>query len=516
MAKKSPLTLKEKRKLKVLLETIEEGNKGDSKVEKQEGVVEISGCIDEGEVQRFIDLGLGRGVDVTDPTPWQNKTSILVRPVTFENIMGTEESGSIQSYEREVTRISHKRWRVSTSAMAGPSLSTALTIGVEETFSRSSSSRNYVVGTKVLNRTVSFKDTYDDSRILLQPDSLMFEALLCRWILKYSVKDGRAVDVDNMIVTLKQELSVLNEEYEVLKCDLTELKSRHEAFEADNEIESIKAELQELEYRKKVNEVEREKMENKKKWFLNALEKEYKKTGSTDEKQYKLEEFIQDFKYKEIQVNKEHDEVDRRISLLKKQCSNEMNKLEEMEGRLKATKAALNEKETLMKEKKDELKRIQPYKFSIVEFRNRLDMPELQHRRIIDHCIQFLAQFGVTHYISSIQLGASGYRVVTKGKDAKSQKVRNSVRVDKIAAGNAKRSSSRFRIPMRKDGHVNKIGMIEVEDSKTIVRRRSHQEGVVGIQVKPVSDLVTSQELREPLQEGLLHYIRCEGDTAGE
>ena len=520
MAKKSQLTHEEQQKLKLLLEAIEDGNEGDAKAEKEEKVEEISGCIDEGEVQQFIDLGLGRGVDVTDPNPWQNKTSILVRPVAFENIMGTEESGSIQSYEREITRISDKRCRVSTPTMASPSLAAAFTIGVEETLSPSSSSRKYIVGTKVLNRTICFKDTCNDSRVQLRSDSLMFEAWLCRWILKNFVKDpitGRAVDVDDMIDTLKQELSVLNEEYEVLKCGFTELKSKHEAFAADNKIESIKAELQELEHKKKVNEMEREKMENKKKRFLNTLEKEYKKTGQTDEKQYKLEEFDQDFKYQEIKVNKECDEIDRRITSLTEQCSSEINKLEEMEGKLKATKAALDEKEVLLKEKIDELKTTKSHKFSVVEFRNRLDMPELQRKKIVEYCIHFLTQFRVTHYVSSIQLGASGYRVVTEGKAAKSQKVRNSVRLDKIAAGNAKRSSSsKLHGPMRKHSGVNTIGIIEVEDSKTIVRRSSHHEGVVGIQIKPVSDLVASQELREPLQEGLLHYIRCEGDTTGE
>ena len=63
---------------------------------------------------------------------------------------------------------------------------------------------------------------------------------------------------------------------------------------------------------------------------------------------------------------------------------------------------------------------------------------------------------------------------------------------------------------------MNKIGIIEIEeDNKIVVKRRSHQEGVVGVQVKPISDLVTTKELRETLKAGLLHYVRSEGDTNG-
>ena len=33
------------------------------------------------DTDRIMYLGLGRGVDATDPTPWQNKTAFQVRPV---------------------------------------------------------------------------------------------------------------------------------------------------------------------------------------------------------------------------------------------------------------------------------------------------------------------------------------------------------------------------------------------------------------------------------------------------
>ena len=515
MSRKPRLTVKEYQKLKVLLDAIEDKGETDvPKAEKYDEDVDESGCINEGEIQRLVDLGLGRGIDASNPTPWQNKTSIQVRPVTFENIIGTEESGSIHSYEREITRVSETHWRFSSAAVFNPNMADTFAIGVEESPPRSSSSTKYIVGTKVLNRTVCFKETCDDN------SSLSFEVWLCRWIMKQFVReDGRPFDVDDKIDVLKREVVVAGEEFEALQGEFSEVKSKHEALAAEKTVESIQAELQELEHKMKINEMEREKMESKKKWFLNTLDKEFKKTGQSDEKQQKLEEFDQDFKLQEIRVNKEARETEKRIAMLKERYSSEARKMEEVGGRFTETKEAMEEKEGVLKAKKAELEKMESHKFTIDEFRSRLDTPELQPDKIADYCSQFLAQFRVTHYVSSIQLGASGYKIVSKGKDAKSQKVRSSITVDKIAATKEKSTSSRSKLHSgpKNGASVNKIGIIEVEDdNKIVVKRRSHQEGVVGVQVRPISDLVTTPELREPLKAGLLHYVRSEGDVNGK
>lgn len=249
----------------------------------------------------------------------------------------------------------------------------------------------------------------------------------------------------------------------------------------------------------------------------NPLEKEYKKTGQADEKQFKMEEFDQDYKLQEIKVNKECEEIERRIASLTGKCSDETKRLEELELRLRETKAKLDKEEALLKLITAELKKVKSHRFSVNELRKRLDTPEHQQKKIAEYCAQFLAQFRITHYVSSIQLGASGYKVVAKREAVKSHKIRNSVRVDKIAAGKTSSSSSKVHGQQHSSSSVNKIGVIEVEeDNKVVVRRRSHQEGVVGVQVKPISDLITTLELREQLREALLHYIRSEGDTSGE
>jgi len=57
---------------------------------------------DEVERGRFVDLGLGRGIDASDPNPWLNKTSFQVRNVLRENIIGTDEGSALHTYQKEV------------------------------------------------------------------------------------------------------------------------------------------------------------------------------------------------------------------------------------------------------------------------------------------------------------------------------------------------------------------------------------------------------------------------------
>ena len=73
MSRKTRLSVKEHQKFKVLLDAIEDNSEGDApKAEKQEEIKE-AGCINEVEILYFIDLGLGRGIDASNPTPWQKK-----------------------------------------------------------------------------------------------------------------------------------------------------------------------------------------------------------------------------------------------------------------------------------------------------------------------------------------------------------------------------------------------------------------------------------------------------------
>ena len=134
------------------------------------------------ELYRFIDLGLGRGLDGTNATPWLNKTSFQVRPVAFDNIVGTEEGGTWQSYEREVLSIQTHQAQIKGSLVVPQS---PLTIGADAEVSRSVSTLRRTVGKIVKNRTISFRDDFED--IPTSKEKVIagtFESRLIKWIME--------------------------------------------------------------------------------------------------------------------------------------------------------------------------------------------------------------------------------------------------------------------------------------------------------------------------------------------
>ena len=116
--------------------------------------------ISQEEIYRYFDLGLGRGLDGTDPTPWLNKTSFQARNITYDNILGTEEGGAVQSYEREIASVQILQSKIKTSVVIPKS---PMTIGADAELSRSVNSSRRAIGRQIINRTVSFKDDFVDA-----------------------------------------------------------------------------------------------------------------------------------------------------------------------------------------------------------------------------------------------------------------------------------------------------------------------------------------------------------------
>ena len=113
-----------------------------------------------GEIGRIVDLGLGRGVDITKPSPWLNKSSFQVRPVDQENIIGTEEGGSLQNYEREIISIQEQQGELKAAITIPQS---PVSIGVDAEQARSHTTTRRSVGKKVVNRTISFRADFHDA-----------------------------------------------------------------------------------------------------------------------------------------------------------------------------------------------------------------------------------------------------------------------------------------------------------------------------------------------------------------
>jgi hypothetical protein len=111
------------------------------------------------QIGAFEDLGLGRGVDATNPTPWLNKSAFQVRQVTYNNIIGTEEGNLFQGFVNEVESTQN----LQTNLKASIPLSQQVNLGIDSELSRSYSSTQKSVGRKIITRTIAFRDNSDDT-----------------------------------------------------------------------------------------------------------------------------------------------------------------------------------------------------------------------------------------------------------------------------------------------------------------------------------------------------------------
>ena len=111
------------------------------------------------EIERFQDLGLGRGLDATNPRPWLNKSSFQVRKVRLDNLIGTDEGGTVQSYEHEIASVQTQQANMKASIVVPQS---PVSIGTDGEMSRDLSTTRVAIGKKVVNRTIAFRAEFED------------------------------------------------------------------------------------------------------------------------------------------------------------------------------------------------------------------------------------------------------------------------------------------------------------------------------------------------------------------
>ena len=115
--------------------------------------------LQDGDIPRMIDFGLGRGVDATNPNPWLNKSSFQVRHVSKETVIGTEEGGALRSSAIKISNAKEQR----ASLKAGAQAQIPVNISMETELSRSTSSTKWAVMRKVTTRKVCFKTDFEDA-----------------------------------------------------------------------------------------------------------------------------------------------------------------------------------------------------------------------------------------------------------------------------------------------------------------------------------------------------------------
>ncbi len=163
--------------------------------------------------ERYESLGLGRGVDVTDPQMWRHKDYFIVRKVNKKtetnteesNILETEEGCIKEKYEREISTVATHQQKVRLSLEDPRGI---ITIGVAAQRSQSSSAIKNIKGTKVKTRTITFKTDFDDIPLKKSDDMIVskqndFEKKLYSWI-RTCIDDKN--DQEDTLLKLKEYL----------------------------------------------------------------------------------------------------------------------------------------------------------------------------------------------------------------------------------------------------------------------------------------------------------------------
>jgi hypothetical protein len=141
------------------------------------------------DIQRFVNLGLGRGVDLTNPHPWANKSSFQVRSPSatghIDTLIGTNEGGMLQKFESHI--LSKKSIQMQLKASVSIP-HTPVSLGVEGELARGTRTSKKVNGQRVTNTEISFRigtvmeAEHERAHITTRPPD--FEEILSRFLWK--------------------------------------------------------------------------------------------------------------------------------------------------------------------------------------------------------------------------------------------------------------------------------------------------------------------------------------------
>ena len=141
----------------------------------------------------------------------------------------------------------------------------------------------------------------------------------------------------------------------------------------------------------------------------------------------------------------------------------------------------------------------------------------LTEKEIVDYCSEFISEYSITHYVHSLELGASYYFTVSEKKFE--TKVKSKISATGQGAGaaittegglNKKKLQQEVTVigrmtPLSKD--MKEVAGGSASQDWTVVRGTT-DEAVVGVKLKPISSLVQKNlKLREVLQHAVQKYI---------
>ena len=339
--------------------------------------------------QQYILWGLGRGVDITKPTPWLEKTSFQVRKIRSADLIETDEGGLLKGYRDVVDNSTtiHSQVR---SGVKAPDI--PLSIGVDAEYSHTECSSKHVVGLKVKNRTISFRVDFNDVPEL--------------WV------------------------STVEEAKKQMK---PKVPSKEQA-QSSNAVSSPTLTLAPY---KMLTECEEVPFETRLcKWLRNCLIRRGIRLTDSPPEQFCTATIIADKK----------NAIDKKLI----DCYNETKLLE-----------------------KD--------------------------------IYNFIKHFGVTHYVSAIELGALRFSVLTEEEYEKKVAASGSASLNSKLYGGLEVSASRSNHKSFKMRHSERkqIGKITTDEKVDV-----DDEAVIGCQIRPISSLIKNPYLQQAIKSGVKKYTQ--------
>lgn len=349
------------------------------------------------DIYRFVDLGLGRGIDATNTTPWLNKTSFQVRRVHEGNIIGTEEGGALQSYEREVSSVHTQQTSMKLSITVPQS---PITLGTDAEQSRSVSTTRRAIGRRVINRSISFRDDFVDVPLSGASNfSSAREETLSEIHLVTKTNQPVVGDAQQSLMTFEERLA---------------------------------------------------------QWLVQRISARRQKVGALE------------------RLNEGDEETSQACPATASTLDDKLNPLEAL---------AL-----------------------IIDHGNRSEL-----KLLISACREFVYHFRITHYVSSIEMGAAEYHVLTEQEYFSKIGLAGSFGLEKLVKSTFSSTTSSKR--SNKASDLRKIGKISSDGT---VARGSYGEAVVGVKIQPISNLVRLQFLQLALKKALIQFVDSQGDDSGK
>ena len=117
--------------------------------------------------------------------------------------------------------------------------------------------------------------------------------------------------------------------------------------------------------------------------------------------------------------------------------------------------------------------------------------------------LEFIAENGITHYVSKIHLGAAEYRTMSETHYSSFVSGKQHLGLEKIAHLAVDRKDENTT-------HLDEVKRIGYMDDSYVVKK-DEQEGVVDVQLESIANLISDEKLKKELTAALNIYMYFRG-----